>query len=172
MPENNILTKGEMNSEGATELWAHGDRNRNFRVNLADENILVRHRKAYKQLDKSVKELTRIKLKAKDDYDSLIDAIEIFDADARTCVNDIFLCDVCTPVFGSVSLTAPVNKNGDMYLMVFLDEIGAMIQDAKNEHYARVEAEVKALKEKTAKYTEGYDDEPISGEELERGDEA
>lgn len=140
--------------DGRKEFYINGDESRVIRVNLNDDNIVTRARKAMRVLEKLADSVEGFKSENDDDF---LDLLEHLDEEARKEINRVFEYDVSTPVFGGISPFAVVNDKGQVYVEAFLNAIMPKIEEDRQKHLAEIHAQAKASRARTDKYTKKYE---------------
>ena len=135
-------------NDGRKKFTVNGDENRAFYVNLADNMILVRAKKAM-NFFKSLKQEDYMK----EGMDE-IDAIEKINEDCRKQIDYVFDYGVSEAVFGNISPMATVDqKTGKIYSEAFLEAIMPQIEKAQKAMEKSMKESDKRIQKYTAKYT-------------------
>lgn len=129
--------------DGRTTIYINGDKEKPVRINLYDESVFIRAKKA-------MEEIESITVQADEGMDVLmkIDEADRISNEVKRWINYIFDYDVSSVVFGNFSPMTIVTKSGKTYFQVFLDAIMPKISEAQKKS---IDAQRKRVDKYTAK---------------------
>lgn len=138
--------------DGRKEFFVNNDPNRVLRLNLTDDQLIPRIKKALDSLE-SYKE----KVAETGDKYEIEELIDDYNREVRERLNEAFDYDVSSAVFQNMSVTAQVTDDGKTFIEVFLDAIMEKIVTAQREYQKNMRASNERINKHVNKYR-GKDD--------------
>jgi hypothetical protein len=138
--------------DGRKEFFVNNDPNRVLRLNLTDDQLIPRIKKALDSLE-SYKE----KVAETGDKYEIEELIDDYNREVRERLNEAFDYDVSSAVFQNMSVTAQVTDDGKTFIEVFLDAIMEKIVAAQKEYQKNMRASNERINKHVNKYR-GKDD--------------